>query len=663
MTLEELNVKITAQNDQFKKQIDEVNKKLSGMNDQSSKVSKTLSSMFNLQLLTAGVRLLRSAYQSFARMSAGYFDKIEQETKLAEVMRQRMGATSGQVNAIKKLTEQEQALGVIEDDVLMAGLQQLGTFAKYPSTLSELNGAMANLIAQQKGYDAVAQDAVTIGNLMGKVLQGQTSALTRVGITFTEAQEEVLKYGNEQERAAMLAEVITDNVGNMNAALLNTPRGQLKQLQMNLDDIGDSLTEGILSPLMAAMPMINSVVSKGQTMAKYFSAIMQGLFGEIKNEPVLGAIKNNEDLADSIEDVKEAYQEGTSSIDEFNVASGFKDESASPVEPELPFDEIEDGAEETGNAIAEAVKPIVDFINNNKETILNIVKAVGFMVSPLTRVATVIGLIVGNLKSDPVLWERFTGMFESISSLGPVVAGLLASIGDSLSSVISKALEVTANYWEKLGPSILSILTAIGEALSVFILPVITKVIELVLPVFEIIALGLSTILDGLSRLGLLEPIIWGLVAGLVAWKTATLAAAAAQWIHNASLLAKIGLATMGVGLAVGAVVMASSSQMEAKGNSIPMYEDGHFGIDRGQMFIANENGAEMVGTIKGKTSVANNMQIVQGIAQGVKEAISEAYGENGGQTVTVKLDFNTSEAARILRPKLQYENNRIGGK
>ena len=82
MTLEELNVKITAQNDQFKKQIDEVNKKLTGMQSQSGKVSKTLSNMFNLQLLTAGVQMLRSAYSSFARLSQGYFDKIEQETKL-----------------------------------------------------------------------------------------------------------------------------------------------------------------------------------------------------------------------------------------------------------------------------------------------------------------------------------------------------------------------------------------------------------------------------------------------------------------------------------------------------------------------------------------------------------------------------------------------------
>lgn len=629
MTLEELNVKITAQNEQFKKQIDEVNNKLSGMQDKSNQVSKTLSSMFNLQLLNAGVRILTNAYNAFNKMSAGYFDKIEQETKLAEVMRERMNATDSQINAIKKLTEAEQALGVIEDDVLMAGLQQLGTFSKYPSTLESLNGAMANLIAQQKGYDATAQDAITIGNLMGKVLQGQTSALTRVGITFTEAQEEVLKYGNEQERAAMLAEVITDNVGNMNAALLKTPRGQLKQLQMNLDDIGDSLTEGILAPLMAAMPMINSIVSKGQAAAKYFSALMQGLFGDINTDEVTGAIKENEDLANSVEKVNDAYQEGTSSIDEFNVASGFSDEVSSP-EIELPKDDIESDAEDIADSIRESVQPVVDFIKENKDNIFAIVQAIGLMISPLTRVASIVSIIIKQLNENPELQETLIGA------------------------------------WEKISSSILGIMESIANVLTQFIMPVIGGFFELIIPIITTIVDGLSSILENLRSIGLLEPIIWAIVSALFAWKAATIAQTIANWLLNASLLTKIGLLTMGAGLLIGVASLSASADMASQANAVkevPMYEDGHFGIDRGQMFIANENGAEMIGTIKGKTSVANNMQIVDGISQGVREAMADVFRSNGGQTVTVKIDFNSNEAARILKPKIQYETNRTGGR
>lgn len=52
----------------------------------------------------------------------------------------------------------------------------------------------------------------------------------------------------------------------------------------------------------------------------------------------------------------------------------------------------------------------------------------------------------------------------------------------------------------------------------------------------------------------------------------------------------------------------------------IPFFEDGGF-PNEGQLFIAREAGAEMVGTMGRKTAVANNDQIVEGISAGVSVA------------------------------------------
>lgn len=52
----------------------------------------------------------------------------------------------------------------------------------------------------------------------------------------------------------------------------------------------------------------------------------------------------------------------------------------------------------------------------------------------------------------------------------------------------------------------------------------------------------------------------------------------------------------------------------------IPTFADGGF-VDEGQLFIAREAGAEMVGAIGRKTAVANNDQIVEGITAGVTVA------------------------------------------
>ena len=56
---------------------------------------------------------------------------------------------------------------------------------------------------------------------------------------------------------------------------------------------------------------------------------------------------------------------------------------------------------------------------------------------------------------------------------------------------------------------------------------------------------------------------------------------------------------------------------------SIPAYANGGF-VNEGQLFLAREAGAEMVGNIGRRTAVANNDQIVSGIAGGVAEANEE---------------------------------------
>ena len=81
----------------------------------------------------------------------------------------------------------------------------------------------------------------------------------------------------------------------------------------------------------------------------------------------------------------------------------------------------------------------------------------------------------------------------------------------------------------------------------------------------------------------------------------------------------------------------ASSSFMKFFGvDSIPKlsvewYANGGF-PDSGDLFFANENGRpEMVGSIGGKTAVANNDQIVEAVSRGVFEAVSAAIGGGSG--------------------------------
>lgn len=84
---------------------------------------------------------------------------------------------------------------------------------------------------------------------------------------------------------------------------------------------------------------------------------------------------------------------------------------------------------------------------------------------------------------------------------------------------------------------------------------------------------------------------------------------------------------------------------------SIPRLANGGF-VDEGQLFIAREAGAEMVGRIGGKTAVANNDQIVESVSQGVYEAVQRANGEtnsSNSRPITVIVQMNGKELFRQM--------------
>lgn len=91
-----------------------------------------------------------------------------------------------------------------------------------------------------------------------------------------------------------------------------------------------------------------------------------------------------------------------------------------------------------------------------------------------------------------------------------------------------------------------------------------------------------------------------------------------------------------------GKEIIPSGSIQLFRISSIPTLADGGF-VDAGQMFIAREAGPELVGSINGRTAVANNDQIVEAVSQGVYSAVLSAMGsmESGSneQNINIYLD------------------------
>lgn len=275
----------------------------------SCSAMKTAASSMKSTFAALGITLSGVALISFAKSAReAYQIQIEGETKLATVMRQRMGASAKEIQQIKDLCSAQQALGVIGDEVQLSGAQQLATFLKQTSSLNTLIPAMNNLIAQQKGLNATTEKAYMVGNMMGKAMQGQASALRRVGITFNDAEEKVLKYGNEQQRAAMLAQIITNNVGQMNHALAATENGRLKQVSNTLGDIKETAGGAVTRVLTVFLPALRSLCSVLSAVATYANKAAQAfanIFGQNKTSAASSASYTSA-AADSMDDLADA---------------------------------------------------------------------------------------------------------------------------------------------------------------------------------------------------------------------------------------------------------------------------------------------------------------------------------------------------------------------
>ena len=162
--------------------------------------------------------------------------QIDAVTKLQTLLGNVPGIAAGGTGAIQAATTQLtdfagqlQKVGVIGDEITIAGMQQLATFQLNADQIQTLSTGMADLLAQTKGINATQEDAVSIANLMGKAMSGNTGALTRVGIIMTDDQKRMMQMGDQTQRAATLAEILAMNVGGVNEALAKTDQGRIKQ--------------------------------------------------------------------------------------------------------------------------------------------------------------------------------------------------------------------------------------------------------------------------------------------------------------------------------------------------------------------------------------------------------------------------------------------------
>ena len=123
------------------------------------------------------------------------------------------------------------------------------------------------------------------------------------------------------------------------------------------------------------------------------------------------------------------------------------------------------------------------------------------------------------------------------------------------------------------------------------------------------------------------------------------------QMANGISIAAGMGMSTVGINYV----------SYTAKGRRINAYANGGF-PDYGELFIANENGPELVGQIGSRTAVANQGQITDAIYMAVLDAMRMS-GKNTSQGQgDVHVYIDSDEVSARVEQRQYARSKRLGG-
>lgn len=333
MTVAELQVVLTAKLNDYQKQLDEAKKKTTDMASKVEQQTNRVKTAFSKVGATLKTALSVVAITKFVQAINNWVNKsmsaAAASDRLAVTMRNATDASDGQIQAIRDLTQEYEKLGVVSAAAQQAGAQELATYVGQANSVRKMLPVLNDMVAQQYGYNATAEEATQIATMLGKVLQGQTGALSRYGYYFDEAQEKLLKYGTEEQRVATLAEVVSDSVGGMNMALGATPQGRIVQLRNNFAQLGKTIGSLVTNLLQPILGYLNLIITKLIQIISAANAFIQTFFG-ISNAVSVGtgAIVSGADSAsDAVEGIGDSADAAKKKLgrlagfDELNVIS------------------------------------------------------------------------------------------------------------------------------------------------------------------------------------------------------------------------------------------------------------------------------------------------------------------------------------------------------
>lgn len=201
--------------------------------------------------------------------------QADAETRVSQTIKATGQAAGVTADELKEMASGLQKVTTFGDETILRGQSMLLTFKNIgKDVFPKATEAMLNL-STAMGTD-VKESAIQLGKALNDPKTGLT-ALRRVGITFTDAQEEMIKgfqdSGEMAKAQTLILQELESQFGGLARAVAETDEGRLKQFHNTLGDIQERLGKAILPVILDVTKKIQNFIIEAEKSGKIQQAI------------------------------------------------------------------------------------------------------------------------------------------------------------------------------------------------------------------------------------------------------------------------------------------------------------------------------------------------------------------------------------------------------
>ncbi|MEZ7724321.1 phage tail protein [Fusobacterium sp. 27098_8_59] len=232
-------------------------------------------------------------------------DKLKADKLLETNLMKQANASKEHIKTLKDEASALQDIGVVGDDVAVAGASRLAVFKMNADQIKKTMPILDDMIAYDKGLNGTQEDAIAIGELYGKAINGKVNALKKYGVVLTANEEKLFKVMSTEQRIEFINKKLEKSIGGTNKALRETDEGKIVAMKGAWGDMQAELGKKLIPQLGAIAEWFHSKIPSIQDFILSLADKIQELVN--KASPYIDKLK--EIFGKIFEKVKPALEE------------------------------------------------------------------------------------------------------------------------------------------------------------------------------------------------------------------------------------------------------------------------------------------------------------------------------------------------------------------